>query len=135
MARKARLATLPREANSVRVKSSSHLDPLWPALARHVARRSTIQDRDLLIDLARHPENREVPFQWGLRFIVRGDLLLDDGEFLTLDELADQAGIERLPYLDEMEPELKVHWRTDEIDEDDQEEDEQAEPEPPIPPQ
>ena len=88
----------------------AEIDPLWPALARHLARQSTAEDRALLIDLAQHPEKREPPLQWGLRFIVRGDLMLDDGSFLTLDELADEIGVERLPYLDEMEPELEVDW-------------------------
>jgi hypothetical protein len=40
-------------------------DPLWPALARHVARISTAEDRALLEDLARHPEKREPPLSWG----------------------------------------------------------------------
>src|SRR5205823_159373 len=49
-------------------------DPLWSALARHLARRSTKADRELLVDLAQHPEKREPPLQWGLRHIVRGDV-------------------------------------------------------------
>ena len=61
-------------------------------------------DRDLLINLACHPEQCEPPLAWGLRAIVRGDLLLDDGTVLTLDELADEVGLPRLPYLDEMPP-------------------------------
>jgi 3',5'-cyclic AMP phosphodiesterase CpdA len=118
-----RLSLRPGERSELRLRGSARLDPLWPALARHLARRSTDQDRELLVHLARHPEQREPPLQWGLRFIVRGDLLLEDGSFLTLDELADQAGIERLPFLDEMEPELEVDWQDDE------------EKEPPSPPQ
>ncbi|MBF0369717.1 MAG: NACHT domain-containing protein, partial [Magnetococcales bacterium] len=47
-------------------------DPLWPALAKHIARRSSEGDRALLIDLAKHPEKREPPLSWGLQFIVRG---------------------------------------------------------------
>ncbi|MCP4663631.1 MAG: hypothetical protein GY856_50240, partial [bacterium] len=50
---------------------AASLDPLWPALARHLARRSTAEDRALLVDLARHPEKREPPLSWGLQFIVR----------------------------------------------------------------
>jgi len=85
-------------------------DPLWPALARHLARRSTEADRALLTDLAAHPEQREPPLSWGLRYIVRGDVLLDDGSVVTLDELADEQGMEHLPYLEEMPPELDVDW-------------------------
>jgi hypothetical protein len=94
----------------LRIPAKKLIDPLWPALARHIARRSTPEDRALLEDLARHPEKRKPPLEWGLRFIVRGDLLLDDGSFLTLDDLAKEAGIEPLPYLDEMEPELEIDW-------------------------
>jgi hypothetical protein len=87
------------------------LDPLWPALARHLARRSTPEDRALLTDLAQHPEKREAPLSWGLQFIVRGDVMLADGEtVVTLDELADEAGVPRLPYLEDMPDELEVDW-------------------------
>ena len=41
-------------------------DMLWPALARHIARRSTKEDRALLDKLAREPELREPPLQWGV---------------------------------------------------------------------
>lgn len=43
------------------------LDPLWPALARHIARCATDEDRDLLEHLARHPDEREPPLSWGLQ--------------------------------------------------------------------
>lgn len=85
-------------------------DPLWPALARHLARRSTDEDRELLVDLAQHPEKRPEPLSWGLQFMVRGDIVMDDGSIVTLDELSDELGLPRLPYLDEMEPELEVDW-------------------------
>ncbi len=60
------------------------------------------EDRALLVDLARHPEKREPPLSWGLRFIVRGDVMDNDGEVLTLDELCGELGLPRLPYLEEM---------------------------------
>jgi len=91
---------------------SPKLDPLWPALARHLARRSTPEDRDLLIDLARHPEKREPPLSWGLQFIVRGDVMLSDGSVVTLDELADEAGVPHLPYLEDLPDELEVDWES-----------------------
>jgi len=42
-------------------------DRLWPALARHIARISTAEDRELLVDLARNPEKRKPPLSWGLQ--------------------------------------------------------------------
>lgn len=82
-------------------------DPLWPALARHVARISTADDRSLLVDLARHPEECEPPLSWGLQYYVRGDLVLEDESVLTLDELCARAGLAPLPLLEEMPEELE----------------------------
>ncbi|MBF0369638.1 MAG: hypothetical protein HQL52_09305 [Magnetococcales bacterium] len=76
-----------------------------------MARRSSEADRALLIDLAKHPEKREPPLSWGLQFIVRGDVWLDNNEgIVTLDELSEEAGLAPLPYLEEMPPELEVDW-------------------------
>jgi hypothetical protein len=83
-------------------------DPLWPALARHVTRISTAEDRALLVELARHPERREPPLSWGLQYYVRGDLVLDDDSVVTLDELCAQAGVAALPLLEDMPNELEV---------------------------
>jgi 3',5'-cyclic AMP phosphodiesterase CpdA len=96
--------------NEALAQYESHLDPLWPALARHLARRATPEDRALLTDLAQHPEKREPPLSWGLQFIVRGDVLFDDGSVVTLDELCDEAGVPRLPYLEDLPDELEVDW-------------------------
>lgn len=95
-------------------RHAPRLDPLWPALARHVARLSTREDRALLEDLAQNPERRKPPLRWGLQFIVRGDVMLEDGTIITLDELADEAGVPRLPFLDEMPDELEVDWEKNE---------------------
>lgn len=83
-------------------------DPLWPALARHVARISTPEDRALLEDLARHPEQRQPPLSWGLQHYVRGDLVFDDDSVVTLDELCAQAGLAPLPLLEPMPDELDI---------------------------
>jgi hypothetical protein len=83
-------------------------DPLWPALARHVARMSTPEDRALLVEHARHPEQREPPLSWGLQHHVRGDLVLGDDSVVTLDELCAQAGLAALPLLEDMPDELDV---------------------------
>jgi hypothetical protein len=92
------------------VQLTPTLDSLWPALARHLARRSTPEDCALLTDLAQHPEKREPPLSWGLQFIVRGDVMLRDESVVTLDELADEAGLPHLPYLEDMPDELEVDW-------------------------
>jgi hypothetical protein len=83
---------------------------LWRALARHLVRRATPTDCTLLTDLAQHPEKRDSPLAWGLQFIVRGDVLFDDGSIATLDELCDEAGVPRLPYLEDLPDELEVDW-------------------------
>lgn len=85
-------------------------DPLWPALARHIARMSTPEDRALLEDLVRHPEQRPAPLSWGLRHYVRGDLIFDDGSVVTLDELCAQAGVAPLPVLETMPDELDISF-------------------------
>ena len=83
------------------------LHPLWTSLARHIAGRSTEQDRELLESLARDPfQVEDGPLRWGLRFIVRGDVLLDDGSYVTLDELYEQQGLPLLPYLEDAPPPL-----------------------------
>ncbi|MDY7230604.1 metallophosphoesterase [Hyalangium rubrum] len=80
--------------------------PLWPALARHLARLSTPQDRALLELLARHPEGQGRTVFWGLKYYVRGDLVLADGGELTLNALCDELGLPHLPYLEDMPDEL-----------------------------
>jgi hypothetical protein len=84
-----------------------NIDPFWLALARHVARISTGEDRKLLEDLAAYPEKREAPLSWGLQYIVRGDVLMGDGSEVTLDELCDEAGVPRYPLLEEMPAEIE----------------------------
>ncbi len=99
------------EFNTALDQHGSGLHPLWTALARHLARRATEADRTLLESLARDPSQIEDgPLRWGLRFIVRGDVMLPDGSFVTLDELCDQAGLPHLPYLEDPPEPLDVDW-------------------------
>ena len=109
-----RLSLRPRSESAPFRRALAELpegtDPLWPALARHVARLSTPEDRRLLCDLAEHPDSRGKPLSWGLRYYVRGDLVLDDGTEVGLDELCDEAGITRLPWLVDMPDELEVDF-------------------------
>jgi hypothetical protein len=84
-------------------------EPLWPALARQIARRSTSLDRELLVDRAMHPEKCEPPLSWGLQYVVRGDVIVDDPEFpagrvCRLEEF----GLGDLAVLEEMPPELEL---------------------------
>ena len=81
-------------------------NPLWPALARHIARMSTPEDRALLEDVAARPEQREAPVSWALRYYVRGDIMMRDGSVITMDEICDQLGVPRLPLLEDMPPEI-----------------------------
>jgi hypothetical protein len=91
----AREARLEEATPTGRVK-----DQLWYALARQLAGTSSEDDEEFLEDLARHPENRERPLSWGLQYIVRGDVMLDDGSVLALDDLATEISIPALPYLE-----------------------------------
>jgi 3',5'-cyclic AMP phosphodiesterase CpdA len=81
--------------------------PLWPALAKHLCRLSTAEDRALLLDFAESPENAGEPLCWGLQFIVRGDVMREDGSIVTLDQIAAAAGRKPLPLLEDMPPELR----------------------------
>jgi len=78
-------------------------DPLWPALARHLANQSTETDRGFLVDLARHPEKREPPLRWGLQYIVRGDVMMPDYSVRPLDEFFACHGMEPPSYLEDVQ--------------------------------
>jgi hypothetical protein len=80
-------------------------DPMWPALARHLARIVIAEDRALLEDLARHPEKRHGHLAWGLQHYVRGDLVFDDGSVVSLEELG-APGLPPLPFVEAMPKEL-----------------------------
>jgi hypothetical protein len=89
---------------------SGKADPLWPALARHLSRRSSAADRAFLEGLVCNPAQREPPLSWALQYWVRGDLLLENGSETTLDTLCDEVGLPRLPYLEDMPDELQVKF-------------------------
>jgi hypothetical protein len=36
--------------------------------------------------------------------------MLEDGTVITLDELADEVGVPRLPFLEDLPDELEVDW-------------------------
>ena len=77
-------------------------DRLWVSLARHICGCSMPEDQDVLNDAAKHPDTRTSLLNWGLKYIVRGDLVLDDGQEIRLDDLADDLNLPRLPYLEDM---------------------------------
>lgn len=91
--------------------SSLHPDDpaaaLTLALQQH-AGDEPAEDRALLESLAREPEQREGVLSWGQQYWVRGDLVMEDGSHLTLDELADELGLPRLPLLEDQPPELEL---------------------------
>jgi hypothetical protein len=66
-------------------------DPLWRALALALAGRAAPRDRALLLSLVNAPEQRTAPVSWGLRWVVRGDVLLLDGTVVSLEELGVDA--------------------------------------------
>jgi hypothetical protein len=96
------------ELKSFLASNAHDMDPLWPALARHIARLSTEEDRQLLEDLTRHPEKREPPLSWVLKYYVRGDVVMVFGTGVTLDELSVEAGVRPLPYLEQMREEPRI---------------------------
>lgn len=84
-------------------------DPLWPALARHLARVS--DEREYLTQCALNWESYPAPLSWGLRYCAKGDILLPDlTTHWDMDDLAREAGVDPLPIVDPMEPELQVDW-------------------------
>lgn len=103
--------TNPRPFEAALAEIGPTLPDLWPALAKHITRRSTPEDRALLRDYAEHPEKAGAPLCWGLQFFVRGDVMLEDGSIVTLDELYANSGLPPLPLLEDMPPELVVQAR------------------------
>ncbi|MBF0346453.1 MAG: hypothetical protein HQL81_02190 [Magnetococcales bacterium] len=84
--------------------------PLWPTLARLVARQLTDGDRQYLDETIRHPEHLPPPYAEAVRFWLRGDLLLLDDKEVTLNDL---LGFE-LPYWEEMPDEWDIDWEKEE---------------------
>jgi hypothetical protein len=60
-----------------------------------------------LVELARYPEQRKPPLSWGLQHYVRGDLVLEDGSVIRLNELCARTGLALLPLLEDMPDEIK----------------------------
>ena len=96
----------PRPFKAALAEIGPTLPEMWPALAKHITRRSTPEDRALLVDYAQHPEKAGEPLCWGLQFFVRGDVMLEDGSIVTLDELFANSGLPPLSLLEDMAPEL-----------------------------
>lgn len=55
-----------------------------------------------------HPEKSEGVLAGSLRVVARGDVLLNDGEIITLDDLASSLGVENLPYLEDVLDHIEV---------------------------
>jgi hypothetical protein len=85
-------------------------DPLWPALARWIARQAEKGDQALLEECARNAERYPEPLSWGLQFLVCGDVMLDDRKVITLDEICESVGAPPLPLIEPMPDELDIDW-------------------------
>ena len=88
--------------NGEKPRATKQILPIWQALGRYLARRDTPADRELLERAAREPESYPEPLCFGLQFIVRGDIMCEDGSIITLDELSNEFGLEPLPMIDPM---------------------------------
>jgi hypothetical protein len=86
--------------NAALAQHAASCKPFWAALARHLAKISTVEDRALLIERATRPEGLEPPLSWAIKYIARGDVPLNDGTEVTLDDLGREVGLDTLPYLD-----------------------------------
>ena len=82
--------------------------PIWPALARWISRGATEDDRRILEHYAANPDECDAPLSWGMKYIVRGDLVLEDGSEVTLDQLYEEAGVARLPLIEPMPAEIDL---------------------------
>ncbi|WP_428265261.1 metallophosphoesterase [Haliangium sp.] len=91
------LAALPKDTHDI-----------WPALARWLSRCADERDEQVLRHHAANPDDCDPPLSWGMKYIVRGDLVLEDFSEVTLDELYDQAGVARLPLLEPMPDEIDL---------------------------
>ena len=101
--------SVAEEFEQALAETESH--SLWTALAKHLARRATSKDRQLLVDLAQHPERHtdlDQEMRWGLQYIVRGDVMLENGEVIKLDDMCDELGLPHLPYLEDLPDELEI---------------------------
>jgi NACHT domain len=76
-------------------------DVLWPALSRHLAFRGRKDDEDSLRSLAEDPSQRNGVLGWALKYLVRGDVVLNDGSEISLDELSKSSGVPPLPFIEQ----------------------------------
>ena len=98
-----RLLQLSARGQDAWETATTDIHPIWPAFGHHLARRSTPEEKALLENYAQTPDSANDPqLALGLRFIVRGDIMLPDGQFKTLDEIADEHELQRLPFLEEV---------------------------------
>ena len=90
-----RRGLLDAEAFEAELQASADQEPLWLSLARVLAARDAPEDRAVLLaalaDVGDHDPALQDQvgheLEWGLRWVVRGDVLLANGRVLTLEEL------------------------------------------------
>jgi hypothetical protein len=77
--------------------------PLWPALARWLARCPKSSDERCLRDCASNPDSvQDETLRLGLQFLVRGDVMFPDGAVKTFDDICAQVGVDPPPLLEPM---------------------------------
>ena len=104
-------ASLPSSIEkSIDTYREKETDRLWPYLAKHIAGIASEDEQNYLIDLVKNPRHEDPQIADGLKYIVRGDVVFDDGSEATLDELCAEIGEPSLPYLEPMLPLLEIDW-------------------------
>lgn len=71
----------------------------WKSLAATLKNVATAEQKAHLAQAISNPESCLAPLSWGVQFFLRGDILLPDGEVVSLDELCRDAGVEPPPLI------------------------------------
>ncbi len=89
-------------SSSVRAVGEGVVDALWYALADYLGGEPArqVEARTLLLGRVGHMESSGEVLSWGLRYLVRGDLYLGQGQHQTLDHLCERLVLPPLPLLD-----------------------------------
>ena len=89
-------------------KHGAKIPSFWTSLAKHLTRCATERDFQILQRAVENAEGFPEPVNWGLQFLVRGDVVRRDGTIFRLDDLSDSLGLPRLPLLESMPDELEL---------------------------
>ena len=70
--------------------------------SRNTCKRSSEEDRSLLSDRVQSIHKPESALDYGLKYLIRGDLILADGTEMAIDDICSAIGIPHLPYLEDI---------------------------------